>query len=990
MANDDTSEDRDPFGWRSSLSAGAEDFAALSAAALSAAPGVGCASLGEHASPHERYRAISVLGQGGMGRVWFGWDEVLSRHVAIKEPLGGCDSPEALRLMREAMLTARLEHPGAVAIHDVYHLEGRPHFVMALVRGKTLSERLAQLRVEGRERTRLLRHVLEACEIIAHAHRRGVLHRDITPRNVLIDADGSARVIDWGLAVATDEDAHLASSAGTPGFMSPEQRAGQPVDARSDVWSLGALLHYILHGEPPTLATERPQALDPELDAIVACALAEDPKRRYDDARAMGEDLRRWFDGRLVHAYDATPVRLVARFLRHYRLPVALGTLSLTALAASLTWGILSTSREAQRARSEAQRAEQESQRAKEATLLAQREAAKTRETLAAQYVREFGQGLDSGDIHLALESIKRALTLHDGPLQRGAKMRAALLPRPTLVSSIELPECSEAWIAAPRPDTAVCIDEHRKFMGFVDGALAWQSGEHASQSVRLTSTHVHHLDGGMHHLRYDLLTGALVSSDELRSRFANRQGPARVDMPRKLLMDDPGLETPCGMIAAARRDDSGGWWQLCDDGSFWRQRGTSFVPVPLPPADLTTHFAFDDRGRAWLMNDRGVLFPHDRSVPQLDFKAPAHYIERIPGTPLLLIQGRQRTARVLDTRRGIWMTSFGEGVTSARALPNGEVVMVRSGDPDAPKKLERWRLPATPAVWKYQHNSGFTSVAWSRDSVHLYAASGDGSTHSISPREGRIRPLIYTGTLVNKDITVHATTGDVLVSNMNRMGIQRLDSTNGTLTFTRRYPKPFVSRRLDVFADGTIASLGYTHFTSLIDSDTGDHTRLTMPEFMRDMDARADARELVLCGYTKVWRLDMETKTFTEAGWDEPMSSCAVAQDGSLAMGSRTELVVLNPDGTLRTKRPVDSHVLDLDWRPRHDQLVTGHYDGHVVVWDASTLTELARIRPHVGRAAAIAIAPNGELVASGSWDASVSFLDLTVLDETSLTPPH
>ena len=102
----------------------------------------------------------------------------------------------------------------------------------------------------------------------------------------------------------------------------------------------------------------------------MACALASDPEARYADARAMGEDLRRWFDGRLVHAYDATPARLVARFLRHYRLPIALATLALTALAASLAWGILSTSREAQRARSEARRAE-------DATQLARREATK-------------------------------------------------------------------------------------------------------------------------------------------------------------------------------------------------------------------------------------------------------------------------------------------------------------------------------------------------------------------------------------------------------------------------------------------------------------------------------------------------------------------------------------------------------------------------------------------------------------------------------------
>jgi WD40 repeat protein len=989
MASGDDIASSDPFGWRSSLSAGADEFAALSAAALSGASGLGGASYSEQPGAHERYRTISVLGQGGMGRVWFGWDEVLSRHVAIKEPLGGSDSPEAARLMREAMLTARLEHPGAVAIHDVYHIDGRPHFVMALVRGETLSERLARLRVEGGERTRLLRHVLEACEIIAHAHRRGVLHRDITPRNVLIDADGSARVIDWGLAVATDEDAHAASSAGTPGFMSPEQRAGGPVDARSDVWSLGALLHFILHAEPPSSAAARPQALDPELDAIVACALAQDPDRRYADAREMGEDLRRWFDGRLVRAYDATPTRLIARFVRHYRLPIALASLALLALGASLAWGILSTSREARRAKAAAGRAEQESRRAQEATQLARREAAKTRETLSELYVREFGQAIDSGDIHRAHESVARALELHDGPLQRGAQMRAALLARPTLVASHDLPACSERWYAAPRADTALCVDEQRKLVGFVDGELAWQSGDHASALIHVSATHVHHIDGGQRGLTYDLRTGELVFTDTRLGRFANRLGPSRVDMPREVLLDAPELETPCVMITDARRDAAGDWWQLCDGGTLWRQRGASFEPVPLPPADVPTHFAFDDRGRAWLINDRGTLFPHDRSLPPLDFKAAADYIEPIAGTPLLLVQGRQRTARVLDTQRGAWLASFGEGVSSARALPNGEIALVRDGGPRGARRLERWRLPDARFVWKRQYNSGFTAASWSADSRHLFVLSGDGALHAISPRDG-LATVTSAGTLVGKDVAVHPMGGDVFTANMDRKGLRRFALEGGELELLERLPEPLVARRLDVLSDGTVAGLGWGTYMSFGDPAAGQADDVVMPEPMRDMDARDDARELVLCGYSKVWRVGVEDKAFTPAGWDHPVTSCAVAQDGALALGSRTELVVLNPDGSLRAKIPIDSHVLDLDWRPGHDQVVTGHYDGHVVVWDAESLTELARARPHVGRAAAVAASPDGSLVASASWDASVSFLDLTVLDQASLTPPR
>ncbi len=973
-------DQRDPFGWRSSLSMDLEGFAQLSAAALSSAPLGGSGSAQDLPVHARRYRALSVLGQGGMGRVWFGWDEVLQRHVAIKEPLGSPDSPEAARLMREAMLTARLEHPGAVAIHDVYHEDERPHFVMALVRGETLSSRVASLRAQGKEPRALLRHVLEVCDVIAHAHRRGVIHRDLTPRNVLIDADDSARVIDWGLAVALDEDSHLASGAGTPGFMSPEQREGSPVDARSDVWSIGALLHYLIHGAPPSLATPRPRSIDPELDAIVTCALAHDPGDRYSDARAMGEDLRRWFGGRLVEAYDATPSQLAARFMRLYRGRIAIAALAVAALTASLVWGTVSTSRQAARARDSARLAE-------EATARAQAESARTRETLSELYVREFDQAVATGHIHLAHDRVARALELHDGPLQRGAQMRAALLARATLVSSLELPPCNRGWFTTLDPDVAVCPDDAHGIRGFVDGALAWSFDTLSTIHLRSDAARLYHLNGGELLDAIDLRTGALIETDARRGAFADRVSPNRLDASRHALLDHADVPTPCERIEDARRHDDGAWWQLCDDGTLWRQRGV-FERVPLPPYAPPTHFTFDHEGRAWLVTERGQIFPHDGSSPSISLGGPAAYMERILGTSRILVQGRQNITRVLDAEHGTWLVSFADGTRMARALPDGDITLIRAQGANAPERLERWRLPERPPLWKITRNSGFTSVDWTRDSRTLHAASGDGRLHTISPLAGAAATSLSVGALVTKDVTIDRVSGDVFTSNMDRKGTVR-SRHDGSSSITDTFAvEAGPQRRLEALSDGTILGLPYSDHVNVLDPQTRTFVQHPAPEITHDADTDEAADAAVLCGATRLWRWRVG-EGIEPTGWEGEASAAALAEDGAIAVGERNTLVLLRADGSERGRVEVDARVLDLDWRPGHDHLVTGHRDGVVIVWDARTLTEIARARPHSGRVSNVQISPDGALLATASWDASISFMDLTVLDEVSASTP-
>jgi WD40 repeat protein len=324
----------------------------------------------------ERYTLGEEIARGGMGRVVDATDTVLGRIVAFKEALS--EDAEALRrFAREIRITARLEHPSIVPVHDAgTTATGSPFYVMRKVSGRPLEDLVVEADTLA-ARLALVPHVLAAAQAIAHAHERGVLHRDLKPSNILVGSLGETVVIDWGLAKVIgepddpDEPAVIAPISagdslrtrigtvfGTPGFMSPEQLRGETVDAKSDVYALGATLYYVLARRPPHAARTGddmmaaalvgpPQAIGelapgvaPELVTIVDTALAHDDRRRYPSAAAFVADLQRFLTGQLVASHRYSRRERMRRFLRRHKLPVAIGALALLAIAIVATLAI--------------------------------------------------------------------------------------------------------------------------------------------------------------------------------------------------------------------------------------------------------------------------------------------------------------------------------------------------------------------------------------------------------------------------------------------------------------------------------------------------------------------------------------------------------------------------------------------------------------------------------------------------------------------------
>ncbi|WP_206061901.1 serine/threonine-protein kinase, partial [Nonomuraea basaltis] len=204
-----------------------------------------------------RYRLVELVGQGGMGRVWRGWDETLRRDVAIKEviiPAGlAGEQREKLvgRVMREARAAARLNHPGIITVHDAVEHNGAPMIVMELVAGKSLA---AEIREHGRLPVQRVTEIgASVLDALTTAHTAGVVHRDVKPDNILLSG---RRVVltDFGIAGVTDATMALTSTGmivGTPSYLAPEQLDGKQATAASDLWSLGVTLYAAVEGEPP-------------------------------------------------------------------------------------------------------------------------------------------------------------------------------------------------------------------------------------------------------------------------------------------------------------------------------------------------------------------------------------------------------------------------------------------------------------------------------------------------------------------------------------------------------------------------------------------------------------------------------------------------------------------------------------------------------------------------------------------------------------------
>jgi hypothetical protein len=330
------------------------------------------------------YSVEGVLGRGGMGVVYRARHLALNRPVALKMIRAGASSSASAlaRFRSEAQAAARLQHPNIVQIYEVGEHDGLPYCALELVEGGSLAAKVGKERPAPREAARLVEVLAGAMHF---AHCRNVVHRDLKPANVLLAADGTPKVTDFGLARQLDTDSGQTRPGvvmGTPSYMAPEQASGQSSTAGppADVYALGAILYTLLTGQPPFRGTTSLETLDQvrhqgpvppsrlvsgvprDLETICLKCLAKEPDRRYASAQELAEDLRHFQNGEPVRARPVGPGERLWRWARRNPAVAALvAVIHVLALAGIV--GIVWQWREAVTARGQAQsRAEAEAQ----------------------------------------------------------------------------------------------------------------------------------------------------------------------------------------------------------------------------------------------------------------------------------------------------------------------------------------------------------------------------------------------------------------------------------------------------------------------------------------------------------------------------------------------------------------------------------------------------------------------------------------------------
>ncbi len=877
-----------------------------------------------------------------------------------------------------------------VAIHDRgVSAGGGPWYTMRRIRGRSLDAAIREA-PDLDARLRLLRPFLQACEAVAHAHGRGVIHRDLKPANVMLGEHGETLVVDWGLArhahdtpepsVDPSDGDLLPGGAGgaltgagavmgTPGWMSPEQARGEPSDERADVWSLGATLRFLIDGCPPVESAAWAPDVPAELAAIVDRATARAPADRYADASALAADVARYLDGRRVSAHRYSPADVLRRFVRVWRVPLAVAAASLVVLAATVAGFV-------QRVVAEGHRADANLSR-----VLAQSAVAAAR--VGARPEAEL----------LAAEALVRG----DAPRARGVLASFGMESAPVLASRHPGPRC-ESVVLSPRGDALLCLSGADVALWEPPEALAprWTMPLAAREAVFLEAA-PRVVVGGHHGADLALLDRATGTTMAVIPEFHRRalrggQTTFGIGIGDHLAVWDAegrprhreascanGQDVAAGAVSGkdevavlcpGAAPDSLDVRVLAPDGAVLRPA----FQVRLSDRQVRPHLAaFDPAGRRLVCaNSAGDLSLLDLGAGRLVAQASVpvgHVRALVWGTGGVLVVGDEGGPLVWDPERQAVAVHLPRSPRAGVGMaPSGEVVVVDG-------EVRRWRLPddRRARVLDACPGGGVTSAVPSPDATEVVATCGDGSIPWLG-LDGLVRREhawegVIKGAAFSPDgrllVAVSAVSSDALV----------LDTRDASLV--ARVPIAR-SRRVVVFATGTVAAVEYGRSPAVFSLQSGAARVPDDAGWFYDIGLDPDARHAVLVGgpdHVGLQRLQADGRLGARLPISGSVVAAAIGRGGTtIAVALRQQLRLLDgSDGRERRRWSVDVDLLDVALSPDGALVAAAATDGTARVFDSATGVSVAILPGHTARVTSVAFSPDGAWLATASWDDTI-----------------
>lgn|GEM_PF-1618729 len=959
-----------------------------------------------------RYEGREDLGSGGMGIVSEALDRRLGRVVAIKRVIRRDDQLEH-RLRREARVLARLDHPAIPPILDAGVDEnGSSFYVMPKLQGTTLATRLDQLedgeRFSAAARLSLLRIVIAVSQAVAHAHDHAIVHRDLKPANIMLGEHGEVHVLDWGLARMLSEvedsgsedppsdDGRLTRHGaimGTPGYQSPEQARGAPTDRRSDVWSLGAVLHTCLHGAPPGQGETR--LVEPELEAVVGRALAAAPEERYSDAAALAADLQRYIDGRWVDAHEYSGRDLVRNVWRRYRLPISAAALGLLALfvAGTTVYALTEQARRravsAEVATSEAlDTAIEERARAEHARDDAD---AALREILLEQARHAAKSGALARAELLALEALQR----EESAVARGVLARTLRPGRPRLVASLQRDDCIR-MVVDPSGSQAACVRSRELTLFDLDGedetTLELPEPYSSRASLQLTTRdrivflpldtppYTWQTSTGFVPLAKAWSGARLVTVSDGTPYLGKANGIGRVDAKAVRPVSDSCSDAG-GVVAMSIQADRmlahclSGPLEVLDEHGRRLSR--------LEPLGVMSAVTLSKQGQlAWVAEGRGL-------IAELDLEGSEGELRR----RINVDAGRIRA--VVESPAGTYLAVVGEApwvtlvhrvsgtplwrLPAARAdqlvFPDEETVIVTS-----PGRIDTWALDphrsATPRV--FSAGAGLSALCRDDEDRFIAAANAAGLLRVWSRSTGGVVADLRWQNLVVKDCAF-SPDGQTLAAVGMEGGLQLFD----TRTWTRRQAEGprFAYRRVDYLEDQLVTLpfkyqlIRWHDETCLPQRRVGDFS---------DAGASPDHRVLAILEQRAERVLLLSPVGDRDYGEHPGVRAVDADETGTLvAVATRHGVGLHAPDGILyESYDGGDAELLDVAVGPNGRYIAAGTLSGRILVWARGDEFPVAILEGHEERTVDLAFADGGATLASASWDETLRLWNLAALD--------